>query len=80
MMNLIGPILEIIGSTLHLIEEKKRTKYMKKYHQLLTDINELENLPNENFDDAKLDHLYMELLLFTRAFSSELKPKVSSDS
>lgn len=73
MLSLLDSIFSIVNSSMHLISEKKRLKYKKKYHELLTEINRMENLDENELVDSDLGNLYDELFIFFKAFSSELK-------
>jgi len=71
----VESILSILDSILNIVEEKVRRKYIDKFYNLQKEWYELNKVPQDERDNARLDAIMFELQLIFRDLASELKPK-----
>jgi len=70
---LLPVILGIVKDGMALWSEERRTRFMKKHHNLIQDLSNAENKTHPDYNDSDVDLLRERLRNFLQAYWSELR-------
>jgi len=71
-VNYIGIILEITRSTLSIWDSKQKRKYIDRFVKYQKELYEEESRSFDKRDQAVIDNLHFDIMLLSRAISSEI--------
>lgn len=72
-MNWVSVVLDLVRSGLGIWESKEKHKYIDRFLKLEKSLYEEEARDAKERDQAVIDNLHFDLMLFSRAFGSEIR-------